>query len=130
MNRSRIGAALLLCLLVAGTVSTRWLKSTHSRIGEEVLRAAVYSLENRREEALALTRDARERWEGQWGLTAALADHGPMEQIDALFAQLEVYAGAEDWVAFAGVCAQLGSELQALGDAPSLSWRNLLLRFP
>ena len=64
-------------------------------------------------------------WEEKWGITAALSDHEPMETVNDLLAQLEVYAQVQDPARFAAVCARLREALEAIGEAHSVAWWNL-----
>lgn len=126
MKRSWIGAGLLAALLLFGILSSRWMGGNHSSIARDVEQAALAALREDWGQALRLTEQAKQDWEQNWGISAALADHSPMEQVNTLFAQLEPYAAAREAVAFAGVCAQLATEIQAIGEAHSFTWWNLL----
>ncbi len=126
MNRSKIGAWLLLALLVLGAVSA-WGMGRFSRpIQNQVAQAGEAALAGDWEKAETLACQARSRWEKYRDFCAALADHEPMENIDGLFAQLEVYRQIRDGENFATVCAQLSQDTKAIGEAHSLTWWNLL----
>ena len=126
MKRGWIGLGLLLILLVAGLLVTGHMGRNHRKISRELDMAAAHALAGDWEEALEETRDAWEDWEEGWHFSAAFADHEPMEEIDALFAQLEAYRKTRDAVAFAAVCRQLAKQVEAMGDAHQLNWWNLL----
>ncbi len=126
MKRSKIGAWLLLFLLVIGGVSSWAMVRFTGPIGESMARAAEAALREDWAEAEALAGQARARWEKYWNFCAAFADHGPMENINGLFAQLEVYTQSRDIQNFAAVCAQLSEDTKAIGEAQSLTWWNLL----
>ena len=72
------------------------------------------------------TAQAKHNWEKWDLLRSALADHTPSEEIDALFAALEVYGSAKDKVAFSALCRELSLKMLAIGDAHSLKFHNLL----
>ena len=126
MTRGWIGLALLLALMVGSLVSVYWLQEEQQVMGTRMEQAAGYALESRQEDAQALAGQVKRQWERNWNRVAAFADHGPMEEIDGLFAQLDVYARTGDDVAWAAICAELSQELQALGDAAVPHWWNLL----
>ena len=66
---------------------------------------------------------AEERY-GRWrDLTAAFADHGPMEEMDALFARAEICGDAQERKA---LCAELAQRARAMSNAHSPTWWNLL----
>ena len=126
MNRSKIGAWLLLALLVLGVASSWGMGRFSGPIQAQVAQAGEAALAGDWENAETLARQARVRWERYRNFCAALADHEPMEHIDGLFAQLEVYRQIRDGVNFATVCAQLSQDTKAIGEAHSLTWWNLL----
>ena len=66
---------------------------------------------------------AEERY-GRWRqLTAAFADHGPMEEMDALFARAEICGDEQERRA---LCAELAQRAKAMSNAHSPTWWNLL----
>lgn len=126
MKRCRIGAYLLLALLVIGLLSSWGMVRCSEPVGETIAWAAEAALREDWDNAETLAGQARARWEKYWGVCAAFADHEPMENINGLFAQLEVYAYSRDAQNFAAVCAQLSEDAKAIGEAHSLKWWNLL----
>lgn len=126
MKRSKIGAWLLVALLVIGLVSSWTMVKFCDPVGEAVAEAAEAALREDWANAEALAESARARWEKYWGFCAAFADHEPMEKINGLFAQLDIYAQSRDAQNFAAVCAQLSEDAKAIGEAHSLKWWNLL----
>lgn len=126
MKRSKIGAWLLIVLLIIGMLSSWGMVKYSEPIGKAASQAAEAALREDWVKAEALTQSARARWDKYWGFCAAFADHEPMENINGLFAQLEVYAQSRDAQNFAAVCALLGEDARAIGEAHSLKWWNLL----
>ena len=126
MTRSKIGAWLLAVLLVTGGISSWgmiWLSTPIEEAADAAVEAA---LAENWEETEELMGQARTRWEKYHNFCAAFADHEPMENINGLFAQLEVYARRRDSQGFAAICAQLSEDIRAIGEAHSLKWWNLL----
>ncbi len=126
MKRSKIGLWLLIALLLIGVLSSFSMVRISRPIGEMMAQAAAAALREDWEYAEALAGHARARWKKYWNFCAAFADHAPMENINGLFAQLEVYAQSRDPQNFAAVCAQLSEDTLAIGEAHSLTWWNLL----
>lgn len=126
MKRMWIGAGLLALVLVAGILAAEWMDETHEEMEEDIRQAAVLAMAEEWEKADALANHARLNWEKKRPMTAMLADHEPLEYIDSLFDQLEVYAACEDSAAFGAVCADLCQQLEALGDCHKCSLSNLL----
>lgn len=126
MKRCWFAAALLTALLAGSLWVTDYMDDVHSPIAAEVARAGALAMEGNWTEAGEALSRAREGWEGSRKTVAVFADHEPMEEADALFAQLEVAAAFQDGPGFASLCAHLKEALQALGEAHGPSWWNLL----
>ena len=126
MTRGWIGAGLLAALLTIGLLVTWFMGRTHSEISEELELAAQFAMAGDWEEAAESAGDAYEDWQDKWHFSAAFADHEPMEEIDALFAQLLPYLQDKDSVSFAAACRELARQVDAIGDAHGLNWWNLL----
>ena len=109
MKRLWVGILLLLVLLV-GTMAV-------TVAMDRIYAPMVEALEAGDLEA------AEERY-GRWrDLTAAFADHGPMEERDALFARAEI---CEDTQERKALCAELAQRARAMSNAHSPTWWNLL----
>ena len=126
MKRFWIGIILLGILLGAGLWVMTAAEGIHEPVGELLEEAAEKSLAGEFTEGVALARQARQKWQQYWKTVAAGADHEPMDEIDSLFAQIEVYASREQVVAFAAGCARLGELIEAMAEAHSLSWWSIL----
>lgn len=126
MKRCRFGLILLILLLAGSLWGSRYMSQIHAPLSETALQAADRALEGDWGNALSLMGKVKATWEKNWGLSTSFADHGPMEQVNSLLAQLDIYAAAGDPVGFAAVCAAISAALDAIGDAQSLTWWNLL----
>ena len=126
MKRGWIGVGLLTVILILGFLTSWWMGKTHSRIAVDLDRAAGYALAENWEQAAAYAQKAKNHWQKRWHFSAAFADHEPMENIDSQLSQLSFLASARDEVTFAALCAQLSRQMEAMGEAHSLNWWNLL----
>ncbi len=126
MKRGWFGAGLLLILLVLGIASSVLMQNFHKPLSQQLERAGEYALEENWGKAEELAESAEETWRKLWHFSAAVSDHEPMEQIDSLFAQLEIYRKAGNCLGFSAVCASLSRQIEAIGDAHSPTWWNLL----
>ena len=126
MKRCRFGVALLVLLLAAGISVTCLMRKFHIPIAQDLEQAAVYAENAQWEQTRQYTASARSRWEQHRKFSAAFADHEPMEEIDRLFAELEIWLQAEDTEHCASICAQLSQAAQAIKDAHAFVWWNLL----
>lgn len=126
MRRTVLGAGLLVVLLVLGLIISWGMNRMQLPLTETLEKAADAALSGEFSQAVDLGNAAKAKWEDQWNLTASLADHAPMDEIDGLFSQLEAYAREEEKTHFAACCWELASLIQAVAEAHSLSWWNLL----
>ena len=126
MNRFWFGAALLVLLLGIGIGSSLALDALHAPISRDLTAASQEALEERWDVAADLAIRAKDRWERQRHGIAAVSSHSPMEQIDCLFAELELYLQEKEAFPFAVCCASLSAWVQALAEAHAMSWWNLL----
>lgn len=118
MNRIRIGIALLLVLLWAGWEAQNTMARIHHPLSAAMENAAAYACAGEMRTASALAAFANNQWQQHRTLVSALADHQPLEDIEALFAQLPA---AADEKAFASLCLDLSCKLRAMADAHSLA---------
>ncbi len=126
MKRFYFGLALLLALLAAGIGTTLGILRGHEPVVTELALGSKAALLEDWSQAGQRIEKAQSRWEQYWKFSASLADHGPMEQIDGLFAQLEVYLEVRDPVLVAAACAELSRQVEAISDAHELNWWSLL----
>ena len=126
MGRLWLGVGLLIALLLIGVLIATAMDGIHGPLSEVLTQASRAALSGDLEGGTILGRQARADWEKHRYCTAAVADHTPMDEIDSLFAEMEVYAQAEDDAHFAACCAQLAQMVRAMGDAHIFSWWNLL----
>lgn len=126
MKRLLLGIGLLALLPVLGLWASNHLSDIHGKLSDTLAQAAELALTGAPEEGAALAEQAQQQWEGYWHKVASMADHAPMDEIDGLFAQLKAYAKAGLREDFAAICAQLSKHINAIGEAHSLSWWNLL----
>lgn len=124
MNRIWFGAALLVILLALGLGSSALMERTHLAQAENLTRAAALALQGDWAGAEKLTSATRKEWDRKQSLLAALSDHEPMDQVEGLLSQLEVFAGMQDAASFSSTCVYLARQLEALGKSHSLNLPN------
>lgn len=126
MTRFWLGTAVLACLLALGIAVTVVVDRFCEPISRELSEASHAAVQGSWEQAEALSDRARQRWEQHRAVYAAVTNHEPMEQIDALFDQLKIYGRARDGLRFAECCARLASLTGAVGESQAIYWWNLL----
>lgn len=124
MTRGILGILLLLVLL-AGGLFVQWTMATlQEPITGELTQAAQAGARGDWDTARLHQETAQRGWRKAWRLTAAFADHQPMEDVDSLFARLPAYG--EDPTEFSACCRELARRVRAVYEAHSLTWWNLL----
>lgn len=126
MKRVWLGVAILAALLILSLWVQAGMVRLHAPVSRDLERAAQASLEGDWEEATRLWTQARDRWERRHDLTAAVADHSPMDELDMLFAQLSVFDSQREAVHFAATCRAAAQMAQAMYQAHSFTWWNFL----
>ncbi len=126
MARGWFGAAVLAVFLVLGFVVSGVMDNAHGPACELLTQAADMTLAGEFDEAVPLAMEAKARWEKSWNGTAVVADHSPMDDVDALFAEMETYAESREEPHFAACCRELSRRVQAVSEAHRFSWWNVL----
>ena len=125
-RRFWVGLAILILFLALGVYTAAGMQKIHQPMAEKLHQASVRASEGALYQGVQLAISAKKDWLQHWRITAAVADHEPMEQIDGLFAQLDGFAATGDTGSFAAVAGRLSKLVEAIGEAHSLSWWNLL----
>ena len=126
MKRFWLGVIILAGLLALGVGVTVAVDRFCRPISRELAEAAQAAEQGNWDRAKRLAARANERWDQHRALHAAVTNHEPMEEIDALFEQLEIYRRAADGLRFAECCARLASMTDAVGESQAIRWWNLL----
>ncbi len=126
MKKFVIGLAVLSLLLISGLLVAKATENMYKPIISLLDEATDAALSGNFEAAKSSAAEAKKQWDTRKKATATVADHTPMEEIDHLFAEAEIYARAEEIPHFAACCAQLAAMVQAMGDAHAPNLWNLL----
>lgn len=126
MKRCVFGLGLLAALLALGLTVTVSMERIHEPISRDLSQASRAAMAGELDRGIALAEQAEAAWEKHRRFTASAADHAPMDEINGLFAQLEIYGRAGEAEDFAACAARLSRLTQAMGSAHSLTWWNLL----
>lgn len=125
-KRFWLGIGILVLFLGMGIGISLGMDAIHAPAERALEQAAEKALNGQMEEAVALAREAHDWWDDSWKLTASVADHSPMDEVDVLFEEMEVYAQAREDKHFAACCAQLGKLVESMAAAHRFNWWNLL----
>ena len=122
-RRFYLGVGILMVVLALGLL-TQWAMEKCQQPPALLLEQAVQTEDF--QAATELAQEARTLWEQKRKEVAAVADHTPMDEIDEVFAELEIYAREREQVHFVACCNRLASLLRAVSDAHQLNWWNVL----
>ena len=126
MKRLWIGVLILLLLLGTGIGITVFADHVHAAISDALSQASDAALAGDWDTAILLSGTAKSKWISYRNITATIADHEPMEEIDSLFAQLDIYGRTRQGISFSACCEALSVFAIAIGESQSVSWWCLL----
>ena len=126
MKRLWIGVGFLVGMLAIAIALTVLFDRIHTPLSKDLERAAQLALAGDWEKATALTRQARADWKKYREFIAAVADHEPLEKMEYLLDQLEVYAETRRGADFSATCVEVASLAEAMLESQSFTWWNFL----
>ncbi len=126
MKRVTFGVVLLIAMFTVGLWAQNRMAAIHGYEANLLAQAGREAAKEEWDAAQMLFYRARRKWKDNYRFTAALADHTPMEDVEALYAQLEVFAEEREAPHFAALCAEAATRLEAMADAHLLAWWNVL----
>ena len=123
MGRFWLGVGILAGLFVLGIWVAQQTETTHTQIVGYLEQATKTESPAQR---YLLAEKAEEKWRAGRRSIAAVSDHAPMDEIDSLFAQMDICRSAGLMESFSIFCARTAEQIRALYEAHSLTWWNLL----
>ncbi len=126
MKRLWLGIVLLAALLAVSLATQAATNRIHEPMAKDLEQAAEAALSGDWAEADRLYARSRDAWQRHHGATASIADHSPMDELDILFAQLQVFSRERETLHFAVTCRSAAQMAQAMADAHSLTWWDFL----
>lgn len=124
-RRFLLGLAILLVVLSFAVGTAIGTKAMHAPAETMLEDAARLAMTGNWEQALPLAREAYGRWQKYRGITAAFADHSPMDDTERLFREMLVYAQTGEVPHFAACCTQLSAMLRAMYETHGFSLKNI-----
>ena len=126
MNRLWIGIAILLLLMIVG-IGFWWGSGTFFRqFSREINAAGEAALSENWAAAGEKAENCQKKWERYRYFWASLTDHAPVEQVQVLFSQLELYERQKLPTEFAACCRSLSREAEAIEETHGLAWWSVL----
>lgn len=126
MLRLWIGIGILAILLAMG-IGLLWGSGVFfEELSQDLQQAGDFALAGNWQAAGEKVEKSREKWEAYRPFWASFTDHEPVEQMQNLFAQLELYRARQLEVEFAAVCRNLVHVAEAIDESHSLKWWSVL----
>lgn len=126
MGRLWIGIGILVILLAMG-IGLLWGSGVFfEELTQELEQAGELALAGNWQAAGEKVEKSREKWEAYRRFWASFTDHEPVEQMQNLFSQLELYRARQLEVDFAAVCRNLVHVAEAIDESHSLRWWSVL----
>jgi hypothetical protein len=126
MRRAYLGLGILATLL-ALCIGIWWgMDRVHGGIADLLIQGQAAAEKDDWQGAETFALQARARWEQHHRFTAAFADHTPMDEMDGLFAELEVFLQNRESPHFESTCARLILLTRAMADSHGVQWWNVL----
>lgn len=126
MKRLWIGVGFLVVILAIGIALTAAFDRIHSPMADSLRQASQSALEQDWEKATALAQSARADWKEYRDLIAATADHEPLEKMEKLMEQLDVYAALRRTADFSAICIELAAMADAMLESQQIAWWSFL----
>ena len=126
MKRPLLGFCILLALLLSSICIWWAMMDIHRDIAGLLTQAQTAAEAENWQQAEYFSSLAAKKWEHHHRFTASFADHTPMDELDSLFAELEVFLQNRESPHFESTCAQLILLAHAMADSHNISWWNVL----
>ncbi len=126
MKRLWIGITFLSVLLAGGIWQSFGIAGIHQELSRSLSQAADAARQQNWAKADALSEAAEEKWDRCRNLTAAFADHEPLEELEKLFAELQLCRQLSLEDNYAVVCSDLSQICKAIAESFQISWWNVL----
>lgn len=126
MSRLWIGVGILVILLAMG-IGMLWVsRDFYQEFAAGLEQAGKLAMEGSWQAAGEKAAQSRAQWDRYRRFWASFTDHEPVEQMQNLFSQLDIYQQRKLEVDFAAVCRNLVHLAEAIDESHSLRWWSIL----
>ena len=124
MKRIWFGAGLLIVLLFLGFICGFVIERSQLSGAAMLEHASGLAAEGDWAAARTALHEAKQLWDRKYFFIAVLCDHEPIEQVQRLYAKLEVFSDERSIVSFRSTCMELARQLEALSRSHSFTLEN------
>lgn len=126
MKRLWIGVVLLAVMLAAGVVMLVVSRNFYGEFSAALEQSGECAMAGNWTEAADKLRESRQLWEQYRRFWSASADHEPVEEVQRLFSQLEIYEKCRQGTEFAVICRSIVHRAEAIDESQGLKWWSIL----
>ena len=126
MSRLWIGIGILAVLLILGIVFLFLSNDFYQDITADLEQAGQAARIENWQTAHQKLRESQEKWNRYRRFFASVTDHEPVEEVDSLFSQLELYEQYRLKAEFIAVCNSLSHLAEAIDEFHNLKWWSIL----
>ena len=126
MNRLWIGVGLLAVLLAMGVGMLLVSLNFNEGFSESLEQAGQFAMSGNWTAAEKQLAVGKEKWQIYRRFWASSTDHEPVEEVQNLFSQLELFQARRLEVEFASACRALVNLAEAIDESHSLRWWSVL----
>ena len=126
MNRLWIGVGVLVVLLAMGIGLLLVSLNFHEDFSHNLKAAGYAAMAGNWADAEKKLAHSREKWQTYQQFLAASTDHEPVEQVQQLFSQLELFQTRQMDVEFASACFALAELSEVITETHNLRWWSIL----
>ena len=124
--RLGIGVGILILFLLLGILAGNGLDLVCREMSASLSQAAQYAEQGDLNNATELVSRIYGQWQKRKNTMALLVDHSPMDEIEGLFAKVQLYCRMGEAAEIGAQCARIASLIDALADAHRLTWWNVV----
>lgn len=126
MKKGWIAVGLLVAMVALAGWNVSALNTLTGELSAKLERAEALAERGDWDRALALTMEARDRWESKRVYLHITLDHAITDQITADFAEVLELLECREAGEYSAASAQLKTQLELLGEGELPTWENLL----
>ena len=126
MNRLWIGIGVLVLLLAMGVSFLVVSLNFHEDFSHNLKAAGRSAMAGNWADAEKKLAHSKEKWQAYQQFWAASTDHEPVEQVQQLFSQVELFQIRRMDVEFASACYALAELSEVINEAHNLRWWSVL----
>ena len=124
-KRTGLGIGILIFFLIGGILGAKQMENLCKPICRDLENAQNLVKQGQDQQASQLIDSAYRAWKKNRFHIAAFVNHDPIDEIDGLFFQTQIYGQLKEKTDFAAGCGRLSQLIDALWQSHKFTWWNL-----